>query len=173
MVADLSFFGYFAPVAAFLIVFAVVFAVLFKLKILGENKWGMLLISFLVASVFISAAGLRDYVLTVTPWFAVLLISLVFILMLVGFIGKDADFMKKGIGIGVLIAALIIFLASGYVVFSSVISPYLPGPTFGLGDVDAPSLFLLDWVYSPRVVGGIVLLVSAALASWALMKSSK
>ena len=42
MPADISAITYFAPIAAFLIVFAVVFAVLIKTKILGEHKLGVL-----------------------------------------------------------------------------------------------------------------------------------
>ena len=68
---DVSGISYFAPILAFLIVFVIIFAVLNKTKIFGEvNNWVLLFVSFLVATVFVSAAGVRDYVLTITPWFA-------------------------------------------------------------------------------------------------------
>ena len=79
MAVDISGIAYFAPIFAFLLVFAVVFAVLWKLKIIGESKWGILFVSFLIATIFISAAGVKDYVLSVTPWFAILILSLFFI----------------------------------------------------------------------------------------------
>lgn len=171
MPADISAIAYFAPVFSFLIVFAIVFAVLLKTKVLGENNWGLLFVSFLIATIFISAAGVKDYVLTIVPWFAVLVISVFFILLLAGFIGK-VDFLQKPMQVGVLIILLIIFLVSGFVVFSDIVGPYLPGPAFGLGDVDPATFFFLDWLYSARVVGAIALLVAAALASWILVKSA-
>ena len=118
--ADVSALGYFAPIAAFLLVFVVVFAVLYKLKLVGDSKWVQLFISLLIASIFVSAAGTKDYVLTVIPWIAVLIISLFFILLLTGFIGEGAK-MGKGLGIAILIILALIFLVSAFVVFNDVL----------------------------------------------------
>ena len=69
MPVDISGVTYFEPILAFLVVFVVLYAVLAKTKILGEdNKFVNIFASFLVATIFVAAAGVREYVLTITPW---------------------------------------------------------------------------------------------------------
>ncbi len=173
MAADISAIAYFAPIAAFVLVFIVCFSVLFKTKILGENKWVQLFVSFLIASIFVSSVGTREYVLTVVPWFGVLIVSLFVILFLVGFVGKKAeDSMTKGIGVVFVILMGLIFLVSAFFVFSDVIFKYVPGPAYGEG-ANPSTVFFLDWLYSSRVLGAIALIVVSAIVSWVLVRSSK
>jgi len=170
MPADLSAITYFAPIAAFLIVFIVLFAVLTKTKLLGDNKWVVLFVSFLIASIFVSVAGARQYIQTIIPWFAVLIVSLFLILILVGFIGKPAAFLNKGVGVAFVILLAIAFLISGFMIFSNVLVSYLPGPGFGTGD-NFEATIALDWLYSPRVAGAILLILISAGVSWILVKA--
>lgn len=170
MPADLSSFTYFVPIAAFLIVFLVVFSVLFKIKHLGDNKWFLLFISFLIASVFIATAGAVRYIGTIVPWFAVLIVSLAFILAITGFVGKPSEFMNKGIGIAFVIAAALVFLLSGFFIFSHLITGYLPGPFFGR-NTDPAVIPFLSWLYSPRVAGAVLLIIISAVVSWVLVKT--
>lgn len=163
--ADVSSITYFAPIAAFFVVFLVVFAVLHKAKILGESKWLNLFASFIVAALFISAAGVRRYVEVITPWFGALIVSLFFILILMGFVGVKSDGFNKGLGIFFLIAAVLAFLISGVVVFSGSLAQWLPGTPESLGNPVA------DVLYSPPVIGGLVLVVLTALVSWVLVKA--
>ncbi|MBS3072055.1 hypothetical protein J4408_03625 [Candidatus Pacearchaeota archaeon] len=168
MPADLSAINFFAPIAAFLIVFIVTYAILVMTKILGDNKGVHLTMSFLIAAVFVSASGAVKLVQTIVPWFVVLLISLFFILFFIGFVGKDADFLKKGIGIAVLVIAGIIFLVSAFVVFSDTLQKYVPGPGYGAG-ADESTLFFTDWLYSPRVIGAVLLILISVVVSWVLI----
>lgn len=159
MPADISGLTYFAPILAFLVVFVIMYAILAKTKILGEDAgpWLLLFISFLVATIFVSAAGVRRYVLEITPWFAVLVVSLFFILFIIGFVGKPAEFLQKGIGILAVLVLIAIFLISGFIVFSESIFTFLP-------PID-------EWVYSSRVFGSILLIAISAVVSWVLVKS--
>lgn len=143
------------PLLTFLTVFILAFAVLNKTKVI-ENAFMQLLIAFLLSTIFITAAGAREYVEAVTPWFAVLLVCLFFIMALMGFIGKDVDFMKKGIGgafVGILIIA---FVISGILIFSTGLQPYF-GAFFS----------------SPRLYSAILLIGIAAAIGWTLLKSVK
>ena len=169
MAADLSSITFFAPIAAFLLVFIVSFAIFAKTKVLGENKFVQIFLSFIIAVLFISAAGVRVYTQVIIPWIAVLLISLVFILAITGFIGKDLNFMNKGIGIAAVIILALIFVISAFFVFSNIISSYLPGPSYGNG-ADPQLIFFLDWIYSPRIIGAILLVVISAIVSWVLVR---
>ncbi len=169
MAADVSAITYFAPIAAFLLIFIVVFAVLAKYEVLGDSKFVNIIVGLIIASLFVSFAGLRDYVVTVVPWIAVLIIALFFILLLIAFIGKNAEFMTKGVGLIVVILLVVIFIVSAFVVFSD-LSSYLPGPGFGTGESLRATIFF-DWLYSARVLGAILLLVLSILVAWFLAKS--
>jgi hypothetical protein len=169
MPTDLSAITYFAPIAVFLIVFVITFAILLKTKILGDHKWLLLFISFLVATIFISAAGAKQYISTIVPWFAVLIVTLVFILMVTGMVGKFDSF-NKGIGIAFIVLLGFVFLITGFVLFSSVIFPYLPGPGFGSGS-NTEATIALDWLYSPRIAGAILLIIISAAVSWVLVRA--
>jgi len=170
MTVDVSFIGYFGPILAFLIVFVVVYAILFKIKILGDHWASNLFVALVVAAIFVAAAGARDFTLTVIPWFAVVVISLVFLMVIIGFVGKEAAFMNKTVGVIFVIVLGLVFLISAFVVFSESITPYLPGPSFGGGDNMGATAFF-DWLYSPRVGGAILLIVIAAIVSAVLVKA--
>jgi len=169
MVADVSVIAYFAPVWAFLAVFIIMFALLVKTGVLGDNKLLILFLSFVIASLFITAATVQQYVLTIIPWMAVLVISLFFILVLIGFVG-NAEWMHKGLGITVVIVAIIVFVVSGIKVFYSVISPYFPW-SINYG-TNAEALILSDWLFSGPVLGAIFILILSGIISWVLVKSN-
>lgn len=163
---DLSAFQYFLPLVAFLIVFLVTLVVLFKTKFI-DNLFLELLISFLVAIVFISFAGPQRFVASVTPAVAVLIVSAFFILLLAGMFGKALD-LNKGLGIIFVVILFIIFIVSAFFAFSSSISPYLPGGD--ASQADQTALLFTDWLFSSRVGGAILLVIVSALVAWVLVK---
>ena len=168
---DTSFIAYFAPILVFLIVTLVVAALLNKTEILGKSAWLNIFIALAVASIFISVAGAQRYVLTIIPWAVILAISFFFILVLLGLVGKEADFMHKGLGIGFAVLLIIAFLVSGVVVFSSYITPYLPGSiNYGYG-TDENVFRFVDWIFSPSILGAILLLIVSAIAATVLVKA--
>src|SRR3990172_13038387 len=99
MAVDLSLIQNYLPILSFLLVFTVVFAVLAKTKVLGESKFVNLFVSFIVATIFVSLTSAREYVLSITPWFAVFVIVSLFLLSIAGFAGKVPEGLTKGIGI--------------------------------------------------------------------------
>ncbi|MEK6800512.1 MAG: hypothetical protein AABY05_01130 [Nanoarchaeota archaeon] len=170
MPADLSPFAYFAPIVTFLLVFVIVYAVLAKIKIITDNYWINLFIAFFVATLFISLAGAREYIELITPWFSILIISVVFLGILIGFIGKPVDFLNKWVGIVSVILLTIIFLVSAFFVFSKFIVGYLPGEGFGY-NANPDLLPTFAFLYSPRISGAIILIGVSALVSWILFKA--
>ena len=156
MIVDLSFITYIAPILAFLIVFVVCFAILKASNILGESKFIDSFVSLVIATLFVSMAGLRDFVIKIVPWVAVLIISLFFVFILLKFSGSEN--FEKGFGIVAVIFLLIVFLVSGYVVFNESLLLFL-------GE---------DWVsnilLSSRVIGAGLLIIIAAIVSWILVK---
>ena len=155
------------PILSFLVVFIICFAVLARIKILG-SKFLELLVSFIIAIIFVSAVGPRNYILAIIPWFAILIVGLFLVMVLTGFVGKDLIFMNKGIGIAFVVLLLIAFVVSIFFVFSSYLGPYLPFSSGAGGS--SGGLAFANWLYSPRVAGAILLLAISFVVSWFLVK---
>ena len=78
--------------------------------------------------------------------------------------------MTKGIGIVFVIALAIIFLISGFIVFSDLIAPYLPDSSGSGAD---PNLFRLTRdIYNTRVFGALLLLAVGIGVSFILVKGA-
>ena len=154
MAIDISGLSFFMPIFGFLFVFVIVYALLVKTKILGESQFINLLISFIIAVIFATVSSVQDYVQMVTPWFVVLIIALFFILIIVGLSqNKITDIIGKKFVWVFIVALILVFLISATKVFSPV-----------WGDVQ-------DFITNEgRVVGGIILLIVAALVAWAVTK---
>jgi len=163
MAVDLSGIAYFAPLWAFLIVVAVVYAVLSRTELLGESKFLNVFVSFLIGTMFVTLAGVREYVLTIVPWFAILLISLFLILIVLGMVGEETKSLHRGLGVAFLVLLVIVFLVAGLNVFSENLAPYLPGSGAIRGG-------FVDWLYSPRIIGAVLLLGISAIVSWVLVR---
>ena len=155
---DLSGIATFVPVFGFLLVFSVTYALLGKTKLLGEQRFVHLLVSFAIAIIFLVSANAIQYVSIVTPWFAALVVSLLLIGLVVGLVGEKA--MEKVFSPGfawlIVIFLIIVFLFSAAYVFSDTINRY-----FG-----APKEFLLQ----PHILGVIVMIGLTVFASWLLTR---
>ena len=152
---DLSLIQAYLPILSFLLVFTVLFAVLAKYKLLGENKFTNLFVSFIVATIFVSLTSAREYVISITPWFAVFIIVSLFLFALTGFIGNVPDWMSKGMSSALVVGLLIVFLVSAYFSFSS--APLVES--------------IKGWVSKPRIYGALLVLGLSAVVSWVLIKS--
>ncbi|MEK6910886.1 MAG: hypothetical protein AABW82_03865 [Nanoarchaeota archaeon] len=164
---DLTGIQYFLPILSFLLVFVVSLAFLMKTKILG-NAFIEYLVSFILAIIFVTFVGPQKFIQNIAPAVAVLIVCAFFILLLAGIFGKDLVFMNKGMGIIFVVILFIVFIGTAFVVFSSSITPYLPGGNYAGGNPDV-SLFS-DWLFSSRVGGAILLLIVSALVAWVLVK---
>ncbi|MEM4153101.1 MAG: hypothetical protein QXK80_03235 [Candidatus Pacearchaeota archaeon] len=155
---DLSGIAAFVPIFGFLLVFAVVYALLGKTKVLGENKFVHIFVSFAVAIIFLVSANAIEYVKVATPWFAAFIVSLLFIALVVGLIkGNVEEFFKgKGFAWFVIIVLIVIFVFSAIYVFADVINKY-----FG-----QPKSLLLE----PQILGVLVLIGITVFVSWLLTK---
>lgn len=164
-IADLSFFTYILPILVFLVVFMISFAMIKKLGFFDKPFWSLFL-SFLISTIFIVAIQPREYVQTVIPWFAILLVSFFLILVMFGLAKFKEWDSTLGKAFGIIL--LVLFVISGIFVFSSYFSPYLPWNS-GIG-ANPDVKFASDWVFSPRVFGAILLVAVSALVSYFLVK---
>lgn len=146
--------NFFMPIFAFLFVFVLVFALLVKTKILGDNKFVHIFISFIMAIFFVVNASLVDFIRLNTAWFAVFLICIFFIFLLIGFThGKVEILQQKWVGWTLIVGLLVFFVISSSFVFNWAIN-----------------LEALNGWFDLRWVGFGFLLIVALVASWLLTK---
>jgi hypothetical protein len=159
MAVDFTGLSAIIPVFGFLLVFVVVYALLSKTKILGENKFVHIFTSFCVAILFLVSANAVEYVQVITPWFVAFILSMLFILILVGLMrGKIEDFIKPGVAWIVVILLILIFVGSAVYVFADIINKYLAGPK--------------EFLLQPQIFGTIILILLTLFASWLITKKS-
>ncbi len=153
---DLSGIATFIPVFGFLLVFTVIYALLGKTKALGENKFVHILVSFVVAIIFLVSANAIKYVEIVTPWVAAFVVSLLFIVLIVGLIkGNIEEFFSKKFGWFLVVVLILIFVSSAIYIFGDVIGKYI-----------TPKEILA----SPQIIGIVILLAVTVFASWLLTR---
>ena len=112
---DLSAISYFNPIFSFVLLFVIVFAILQKSKILGDSKPIQVIVGLVLSLMFISVVEVRGYVESVTPWFAVLVVALFFVIFLAALGLGKTDAIAKPWLIWVFIAILAIaFIYQGY-----------------------------------------------------------
>jgi hypothetical protein len=156
MTIDITGITYFMPLFVFLFVFAVIFSILNKVKMLGDNQFAHLLISFIISIIFVTTSNTQEYIQTITPWVVVFVVCIFFILMIIATSQQKFELFFKPATVWVLISILIIiFLVSANKVFSN--------------------LLLFDTIKdtlnsNARIVSGLLLAVTAALVSWILTK---
>lgn len=168
MAIDISGIFLFMPIFSFLFVFFIVYALLVKTKVLGESNFVNLLISFIMAIIFMSFSSLDLYVQTIVPWFIVLIVCVFLILLLVGFSsGKLENVMsQKFFGWAMVIILLSIFLIAAIRVFNPVFHPDLI-ITSGEG---TSLLEQLRYASDGRIFGTVLLLIAAGAVSWILTR---
>ena len=169
MAIDLSGLSFFMPVVSFLFVFVVIYALLVKTKIIGDSNFVHLLISFIVAIVFISFSSMELFVRTVIPWFAVLIIVLFLVLLLGLFSSKDwvPQSWLGWVFVGLL---GLVFLISAIKVFNPVFHPdlILTSGVGGYGNYLGGQV--IDFFTSSKVAGSFLLIIVAVVVSWVLTK---
>ncbi|MCS7134296.1 MAG: hypothetical protein NZ889_00330 [Candidatus Pacearchaeota archaeon] len=147
----------FMPVFAFLLVFAVTYGLLSKTKVLGENKFVHILVSFAVAIIFLASASAIHYAKVSAGWFAAFIISLLFIVLIVGLVRKNLeDIMTKGFAWFIVISLILIFIFSGAYVFRDVINTYLSRPR--------------AIIFDPTIFGVVILVGVTIFAAWLMTR---
>ncbi len=167
MALDISGIYFFMPVFSFLFVFLIVYALLANTKLLGSSNFINLLISFIMAVIFMSFSSLDLYVKTIVPWFIVLLVCIFLVLLLAGMSTKDLGKIMTTKFAWFMIGILIImFLIAAIKVFNPIFHPDLI-----ITSGEGTSLIEQIKGYSGGYIFGSLLLVVIAIAvSWILTR---
>ena len=93
-VLDLGLLQKFEIIFPFLLVFVIVYAILSSTKFLGENKGIHSLIALAMAIMILFSATTREIINVMSPWFVVLFIFILFVLLAFKLFGTtDEDIM--------------------------------------------------------------------------------
>ncbi|MBS3079459.1 hypothetical protein J4218_05015 [Candidatus Pacearchaeota archaeon] len=169
MPIDITGIYFFMPVFSFLFVFVVVYAILAKTKVLGDQKVN-LLVSFVMAIIFMNFSSMQLYVETMLPWFVIFIVCLFLALVVIAFSTKEVDKIMKPAFAWVMVAILVvIFLISAIKVFNPVFHP-----EYGVVSGNSPQIISqIRAMFDSSTSGTILLLIVAAVVTWVLVRKGK
>jgi len=165
---DVSWLSEGMPFFAFALVFVLSYAMLTKTKILGGGNATNAIVSFILAIIFMSFSGIREYLSTVVPWFTVLATVAFFFLFLIAFLLKD-DWTKltKPLTIVFIIIFAIILIVTFFYKFPDT-QAYLPG-----ANEAGANEFLLSikhFLLGEKFLGGALLLIIALIVGFIITR---
>jgi hypothetical protein len=167
MALNISGLLFFMPVFSFLFVFLIIFALLTKTKIIGESKFVLVLISFIISIIFMSFSSAELYIRTILPWFVVLMVIVFLVLMIAMFSTKAWDKIFTPAFAWVIVGILILmFLIAAIYVFNPVLHSDL-GVTSGQG---TSMIEQIRTYLDGGVAGSILLLIVAIVVAWIITK---
>ena len=160
-VLDTELLEFFKPIFSLGLVIAVLYAILDKFKLLGESKLPKLFIAFTIGVLFLFSADAVKLIDFVSPWFAVMIIMLMFLLTTFLFMGVKEETLVSAVEDPrvywpVLVISIILFLIALTQVFGERI-------TLAGGGESGVSAGIRAIVH-PRVLGAIILLLIASLS---------
>ena len=167
-VLDIGILEYFAPMFVFFFVLVVVWALLEKTGFFGDNKMVNWAIALCVALLFVVVPELSEILSTITPFFVIMFIFLILVILVFLFMGYKGDFILDIITKNQIIAWTIILVSLGILGYavSMVYGDQIHDLTSGETDGDDENLgnVVGGIIFHPKVLGvGIILLMAALI----------
>lgn len=175
---NISFLQYFSPIFIFVLVFVMVYGILQFTKFLGENKVLHALIGFFIAVIFLFSTEAITVVQVIAPWFTVLFIFVIFILMAYKLFGATDDQIRNvlsnasslqytilAIGIIILLFGLGAGFGQKLLGYGADIADVRDAATEAGEGSTATSSYqqnLISTLFNPKILGMILILVIAA-----------
>lgn len=171
---NITLLKFFMPLFLFMFVFALMYALLKKTKLVGESPFALMVISFVIAIIFVVTPATFKFTNIITPWLVVFIISLLFIFLILSWL----DVFKVGDGgmaaaVGntwvawlILIVMLAIFIFAGIATFGPMLSP-LNGAE-GASGAELIGLETKKFLFHPAILGLALLFIIAAVTAWVL-----
>jgi len=97
----------------FLVAMILVYAGLIKLKIPG-SKWIMAVLSLLISMIFLTNSQARHLATDIVPYFAVILIASVLLLLTLIFVAVKIEIFQKPIAIAILVIAILVIIFTAF-----------------------------------------------------------
>ena len=171
---DVGLLSYFSVIFSALLVFAIVFAILQQTRVLGESKVINALIAIVLALLVLIYEDLTKIINFMSPWFVVVFIFLVLLLMVYRMFGISeqniADYIRgdRTVNWVLLSIGIIIFLAAIFNVFGqrALQAAGEENVTVIEGEVAGPSFEenLFATIFHPKILGVILIFAIAVFA---------
>lgn len=164
---DIGILDYFAPAFVWLLVFGVLFAILEKTKVFGEKTGINSLVAFSISLLFLLTPDLVNIVKVITPWFTILFIFVLMIVLLFLFVGvKESEisgaFSERGMVWIILMIMFVIFFYGLTQVYGAQIQTIYGGAEAGADASVSQQVGKI--LFHPRVLGMVILLLIASQA---------
>lgn len=168
-------FGAYRVLFPFLLIFAITYGVLSRTDLVGENKTVGLVISFVVAFVFVLSANAVQFINTLIPFFVAFMLIVLLILLVTAVTGVKLDALVGGVKKGGWVGIVIILVILTLVVSALVFPQFNPktreavdggGPNNETGGAYETLGGTIDLFFTPTVLGLIVLFIIFAAAAY-------
>jgi hypothetical protein len=172
---DLSLLNYFSNIFVILFIFAASYAILTFRGPFGENKGVNALISATLALIFIFSQDAIEVIKETVPWFIVMLVILMLVLLVTSSIGATMDpSIMKNMSVYILIIGIIILVINLSHRVGQNVGPYLSNettntnvfPATGTGDVGSES-YAQNFgatLFHPKVLALMLIIVIAVFS---------
>lgn len=168
---DIGLFQYFNVIFSVLLIFAILFALLHKTNILGKNATINAIVAVAIALMCLLSETVIDLINFVAPWFVLVFIFVILLLLVYQMLGateKDifgALKSEKSIQWAVFGVALLILVAGIAHVWGAEMLTYTQSSAEDtVGEADAYEQNILSALFSPKVLGLIVIFLIAIFA---------
>ena len=162
-VLDLSLLQFFMPVFSFLLIFALVYAVMDKFSLLGGGNSIKLLVSTMIALIFLFSTSALEFVTEILPWFVVLIVLIFIILAALMFMGlKEESVVSAAKQPGLYWVVLAFIIVALLITIGKVFGSISGEEDEAEGDEGGSTL--LQTFFNAKVLGAIVLLIIAVFA---------
>lgn len=160
---DISIVGYFKPIFVWIFIWATTFAILKKTELMGKNIGLNSLVAFIIATLFVLTEPMVQFIDVLTPWFVVLMVFAVLVVLTFLFLGVTegeigAAIKDPGVTWFIIILMVIVFLGVLTAVWGPMVQPTTASGEEGImGDI-------VLIIFNPKVLGAFILLFIAAQA---------
>ncbi|UCD03830.1 MAG: hypothetical protein JSW73_04800 [Candidatus Woesearchaeota archaeon] len=163
-------FGAYRVIFPFFLILAVTYGILSQTKVFGENKNISVIISLIVAFVFVLSSKAVEFINTLIPFFITFLVLLFLFMLVTASTGVNIGDIASGVKRGGWFLVIIIMIVMTFVIMNLVFPEYNP-ETRTSGQEDEPINALgeiLDIFFTPTVMGLIVLFAVFAVAAYVI-----
>ncbi|MSR86339.1 hypothetical protein EXS74_03005 [Candidatus Woesearchaeota archaeon] len=168
-VLDVGILEYFVPIFVFMFVMIIMWALLEKVQFFPKSPAANLLIAFLLGVLFILIPELTTVISLVTPWFVILIVFLLLLILTFIFMGVDPKFIGSVFGgdkpnLVVVWAIIVLFLGIFGYAFTQVYGEQIHDITAGSSSEEGSDQLVQsvgEILFTPKVMGMFFLLLIA------------
>lgn len=163
-------FGAYRVIFPFFLILAVTYGILSQTKIFGENKNLTIMISVVVAFVFVLSSKAVEFISTLIPFFIAFAVLLFLFMVVTASTGVSVESITKGVTKGGWLLILIIMIIMSFIVMNLVFPEYNPETRTDAPESDTVDVLgqTIDMILTPTVMGLIILFAVFAVAAYVI-----